>query len=121
MLEYELQSDANEMHMKNTRKATAMELNDETLLPGSNINASAKPVTRIRTLSHAVSNENHDVNIFGAGKYSTTLSTTAFGSKFFLNNSLFDSKIRSHLNRLVCSCFKVNSQRRQRSLERASF
>lgn len=83
VLEYEQQSDANEMHMKNTRKATAMELNDETLLPGSNINASAKPVTRIRTLSHAVSNENHDVNIFGAGKYSTTLSTTAFGSTFF--------------------------------------
>lgn len=57
----------------------AMEYNDETPLPGSNIYASAKPVTKIKTLSRAIQKENNEANLFGPKKCSATLSTASFG------------------------------------------
>lgn len=79
MLETSNQLKTNKVDVANIREPTTMKPNDEIPLPGLNINASTKPVTKVTTLSRATQDENHVVPVFGTGKYSATLSTTAFG------------------------------------------
>lgn len=63
-----------------------LETNNETILPGSNNNTpiKPKPIVKITTVSRAtLEPENHIAPIFGTGKKSASLSTTAYGFLIF--------------------------------------
>lgn len=70
----------NKVDVQNSvESATTMEANNENPLPGSNINTPAKPVGKLTTISRATVEEINVAPIFGTGKYSASLSTTAYG------------------------------------------
>lgn len=71
---------SNKVDVQNpVESAATMESNNENSLPGSNINTPAKLVGKLTTISRANVEENHVAPIFGTGKYSASLSTTAYG------------------------------------------
>lgn len=110
MLDIADQTKANKVDVKSTREPnTLIETDNETPLPGSNINAAhAKSVKKITTISRASQDVNHISPIFGTSEFTASLPTNPpnFGLKFLFENNCNESlihKLKCHWKAILFS------------------